>query len=75
MPESSEHVWRFTNCYGEAWEFTYDALKKEGTLRGSDVDWKSYSVAGGRVSGLILKEEEIQWLRQAWSEAVHGSVG
>jgi len=26
---------RFTNRYGEEWEFEYDPLKKEGVLHGS----------------------------------------
>jgi hypothetical protein len=69
MSEPPEHVWRFTNRYGEAWEFTFNASKREGTLRGSDVNWKSYRVVGGQVAGVILNDEEIKWLRQAWSEA------
>jgi hypothetical protein len=31
---------------------------------------KSYRVVGGQVPGLILNDEEIQWLRQAWAEAI-----
>jgi len=60
---------RFTNRDGEEWEFEYDSLKKEGVLRGSDVDCQDYRVMEGRVPGLILNEEEIQWLRKAWAEA------
>jgi len=60
---------RFTNRYGEEWEFEYDSLKKEGVLRGSDVDWQDYRVLDGRVPGLMLNEEEIRWLRKAWAEA------
>ena len=60
---------RFTNRYGEEWEFEYDPLKKEGVLRGSDVDWQNYRVIEGQVPGLILNEEEIQWLRRAPAEA------
>lgn len=75
IPPSPAHVWRFTNRYGEAWEFTYDASKNEGTLRGSDVDWQNYRVVGGQVAGLILNDEEIYWLRQACAEAVKGSTG
>jgi hypothetical protein len=74
MPPSPAYVWRFTNRYGETWEFTYDAVKKEGVLRGSDVEWKSYRVVGGQVPGLILNDGEIRWLRQAWSEAVSGGI-
>jgi hypothetical protein len=73
MPDSTAHVWRFTNRYGEAWEFRYDAKNREGVLRGSDVDWQSYRVVGGQVPGLMLNNEEIQWLRQVWSEATTGS--
>ena len=60
---------RFTNRYGEEWEFHYDPLKKEGVLRGSDVDWQDYRVIEGRVAELILNDEEIQWLRSAWAQA------
>ena len=59
---------RFTNRYGEEWEFKYDPLKKEGVLRGSDVGWQDYRVVEGRVPGLILNDEEIQWLRKVWAE-------
>ena len=71
-PERANHRWRFANRYGEQWEFQYDQTRKEGILRGSDVDWKSYRVIGGHVPGLILNDEEILWLRQAWSEATGG---
>lgn len=69
MIVNSHYSSRFTNRYGEEWEFEYDPLKKEGILRGSDVDWQDYCVIEGRVPGLILNEEEIQWLRKAWAEA------
>ena len=62
-------VWRFTNRYGEDWEFTYDSDTGTGILRGSDVDWEEYSVVGGLAQGLILNEEEIAWLRKTWAEA------
>ena len=60
---------RFTNRYGEEWEFEYDPLKKEAILRGSDVDWQEYRVINGQVPELILNDEEIRWLRKAWAEA------
>jgi len=69
MIAKSHYSSRFTNRYGEEWEFEYDPLKKEGVLRGSDVDWQNYRVIEGRVPGLSLNEEEIQWLRRAWAEA------
>jgi len=50
---------RFKNRYGEEWEFQYDPVKGEGTVRGSDVDWHEYRVMGGQVPELILNEEEI----------------
>jgi hypothetical protein len=58
-----------SNRYGEQWEFEYDPLKKEGVLRGSDVDWQEYRVINGRAFGLILNDEEIRWLRKAWADA------
>jgi len=39
-------TWRFTNRYGEEWEFTYDSDTGTGILRGSDVDWEEYPVVG-----------------------------
>ena len=63
---------RFRNRYGEEWVFEYDAMKEEGVLRGSDVDWQEYRVIGGRAEGLILNDEEIRWLRKAWAEATAG---
>ncbi len=72
MTEPKTPTWHFANRYGEEWEFTYDAARKQGILRGSDVDWKAYPVVGGKASGLILNKEEIQWLRKAWTEATIG---
>lgn len=43
------------------------SIKKD--LRGSDVEWREYHVLEGRVPGLILNDEEIQWLRKVWAEA------
>jgi hypothetical protein len=61
----------FTNRYGEEWEFAYFQSKREGVLRGSDVDWQRYKVIDGHAQGLILNDEEIQWLRRSWGEATH----
>jgi hypothetical protein len=69
MITKSQYNSRFTNRFGEKWKFKYDLLKKEGVLRGSDVDWQEYRVVEGLASGLILNDEEIQWLRKAWTEA------
>lgn len=72
MTVRKHYTSRFTNEYGEEWEFEYDPGKGEGILRGSDVDWKEYRVVGGRAPGLILNDEEIRWLRNAWAEAASG---
>ncbi len=66
-------VWRFRNRYGEQWEFVYDPATGHGILRGSDVDWQEYPVIAGLAPGLVLSQEEIAWLRKAWSEATGGS--
>ena len=63
---------RFENRYGEAWEFEYDPVKGEGLLRGQDVDWQEYRVLDGQVTGLILNDEEIRWLRIEWQKATGG---
>jgi len=69
MIAKSHYSSRFTNRYGEEWEFEYDPLKKEGVLRGSDVEWQEYRVIEGRAPRLILNDEEIRWLRKVWAEA------
>ena len=69
MPDPALYKSRFTNRYGEAWQFEYDDHRQEGVLRGSDLDWQSCAVIDGQAQGVILNEEEIQWLRQAWAEA------
>jgi len=63
-------TWRFTNRYGEEWEFMYDSATGEGILRGSDVDWQEYRVVGGLAPELVLNEEEILWLRKVWVETI-----
>ena len=68
-PAHSTHTWHFSNRYGEEWKFTFDPAKREGGLSGSDVNWEVYRVVEGRAIGLLLNDEEIQWLRQAWKEA------
>ncbi len=45
----------FTNRYGEAWEFLYDPCKREGLLRGADVDWQEYRVLDGQVPELSTR--------------------
>lgn len=67
--EPPTYTSRFTNQYGEKWEFDYFQSKRQGILRGSDVDWQSYNVVDGHARGLVLNDEEIQWLRRAWAEA------
>ena len=69
MTDPAPYISRFTNRYGEEWQFEYDCSRAEGILSGSDVDWQKYRVVEGRALGLILNEEEIQWLRKAWLEA------
>lgn len=69
MAESGRYRSHFVNRYGEEWEFEYFPEWKEGMLRGSDVDWQCHPVIGGLAPTLVLNEEEILWLRQAWREA------
>ena len=69
MAAPRSYTSRFKNRYGEEWEFKYDPAEGEGTLRGSDVDWKKFRVVGGRAPELVLNDEEISWLRRAWAEA------
>ena len=69
MVASRVYSSRFENQYGEPWEFNFDPVKGEGVLRGADVDWQEYRVVDGQVPGLMLNDEEIRWLRNAWEEA------
>lgn len=69
MPDPAFYTARFTDRYGETWQFEYDHYRQEGMLRGSDLDGQCHAVIGGQARGVILNEEEIQWLRKAWSEA------
>ena len=69
MTDPASYISRFTNRYGEEWQFEFDCSRDEGILSGSDVDGQKYRVIEGRARGLILNEEEIQWLRKAWLEA------
>ncbi len=72
MTAPKPYTSRFTNRYGEEWEFEYDPSRGEGILRGSDLDWQEYRVIGGQAHGLILNDEEIQWLRKIWTEVTSG---
>ena len=72
MISTNRYQSRFTNRYGEQWEFEFDLATGEGKLRGSDVDWEGYHVVDGNAVGLILNDEEIPWLRKAWAEATSG---
>jgi hypothetical protein len=69
MNREPSYTSRFTNRYGEEWEFDYCPAKRQGVLTGSDVAWQRYIVVDGRAQGLILNDEEIRWLRRAWAEA------
>jgi len=69
MGASDRYSSRFTNRYGEEWQFAYEPITGEGIVRGSDVDWREYRVVEGQAIGLLLNDEEIQWLRKAWAEA------
>ncbi len=64
---------RFANRYGEEWIFQYDPDTGEGVLRGEDLDWQECRVVEGRALGLLLNEEETQWLRTTWLEATKGA--
>ena len=70
MVGTNPYTSRFTNRYGEEWEYEYDPSTGESVVRGSDVDWKEYRVVGGRALGLIMNDEEIQWLHGAWADAI-----
>ena len=73
MVAPARYTSRFTNRYGEEWEFEYDSTTGEGVVRGSDVDWNEYRVVAGRAIGLIMNNEEILWLRETWAEATRGT--
>ena len=72
MVGSRLYTSQFANQYGEQWVFEYDLTKREGVLRGSDVDWQEYRVVEGSVPELVLNDEEVVWLRMAWAAATGG---
>ena len=58
MTDPAPYISRFTNGYGEEWQFEYDCSRAEGMLSGSDVDWQKYRVVGGLAPGLILNKKK-----------------
>ena len=60
----------FKNQYGETWIFEYDFNTGTGVVRGSDVDWEEYPVVEGRADDLVMHQEERDWLKSAWQEAL-----
>lgn len=58
----------FENRHGEQWVFEYDRATGHSTLRGGDAGWaETYEVIDGAAVGLVLDEDERQWLRACWS--------
>lgn len=74
MIANRHYLARFTNRFGEEWEFRYDPLVKEGFLTGSDVDWQTYRVLEGKVPELILSDEEVRWLQKEWAKATRTEI-
>jgi len=65
----------FENPYGEQWVFVYDRATESGELRGGDPGWERvFEVRNGRVSGLMLEQTEIEWLRACWRAATAGKA-
>ncbi len=60
----------YENVYGETWVFEYDYSTNTATLKGSDVNWQSYPVKNGNVTGLIFTKDEQAWLRSTFALAV-----
>jgi hypothetical protein len=69
MAENEPLVQKFRNRYGEDWEFEYYPDRREGILRGSDIDWEEHAVVEGHAPGVVLNEEELSWLRAVWISA------
>jgi len=60
----------FENPFREQWVFKYDRASKRGELQGGDAGWENvFQVIDGRAVGLILGEEELQWLLACWHAA------
>lgn len=60
----------FENEFGEQWVFVYDRVTKKAVLYGGDVEWgNEYQVKDGRVQGLILDQNELNWLNACWKAA------
>ena len=65
-----DNIARFTNKYGDEWEFEYCPSTCSGVLRGSDIDWEESLVIDGYAPGLILNREERAWLQLVWIQAI-----
>ncbi len=60
----------FENSFGEQWVFSYDHSSDAGELRGGDAGWKNvFQVIDGLSVGVILGQEEAQWLMACWRAA------
>jgi hypothetical protein len=53
----------FENRHGDQWVFVYDRAIGQGTLRGGGAGWtERYEVIDGAAVGLVLDDDERQWL-------------
>ena len=60
----------FENEHGEQAIFVYEYGKEEGTLFLGDLNWeKPITVVDGHAPGVILTNEEGQWLLSCWKAA------
>jgi hypothetical protein len=63
----------FENALGEQWVFTYDRATHTGQLSGGDTGWdQPIPVTDGVAIGVLLRPDEIEWLRACWRAATEG---
>jgi hypothetical protein len=57
----------FENGFGEHRVFVYNSEIKTGELCRGDAGWRNkFSVTNGRMQGLRLGGEKLQWLQACW---------
>ena len=64
------YIGYFQNALGEQWIFVSNMETREARLYGGDIGWnKAQPVENGHVEGLVLRPEELAWLRACWIAA------
>ena len=58
----------YTSKAGSAWCLYYDPKIGRACITGNDIGFDTYPVYDGRAKGLVLEQDELKWLANAWIE-------